>query len=443
MSTSEKTVLIVGGTDDTVRKAHALGLRVLLLQHPTKISDRQRELADQVHVLDYTDWTLVEPVVRELHAAPGFRVAVSLTEPGLENAARANELFGIEATPVEVVRRMRDKTLMREWLAGRDRRAVAAAPLRAESDLAAFGAAHGYPYVVKPADGTASLAVFLVEGAGQEAAVWDAVCGLRGTRTDRVSTLFVLQDFVMEEYIDGPEFSVESMSFGGRHVIVTITEKFLGAGTFAEIGHGVPARLDPAVRQEIREAVSEFLTHMGYRDGVAHTELRFGPRGPAIIETHNRISGDAVPELVERVYGVDLSTYALAWPFGLVEPLPDEPGADGAAASRFVLGRPGTVVSVEGAEQAAAEDDVFVVRISAKPGDTVRQLTDNWDRLGLVAVAGPDTSAALLRSEKLINDRIRITVSHADGTTSMARAAELGTPAAEILAARRAPGEAR
>ncbi|WP_330290107.1 ATP-grasp domain-containing protein [Streptomyces sp. NBC_00576] len=228
---------------------------------------------------------------------------------------------------------------MRLHLTVRDPEAVGAAPLLKREDLDAFAAGHGYPFIVKPADGTASLGVFRVAAPADADRVWAEVERLRGTHTDRISTLFVLQDFLMEEYVGGPEFSVESFSFAGRHVVVAITEKFVGPRHFAELGHAVPARLKVAVAEEVRERVRGFLDLIGLRDGVCYTEVRPGARGPAI-------------------------------------------------------------------------------------GDTVRALKDNWDRLGLVAVTGPDATATIRRGAELVSDTVEIRIAGADGSGSRGRVTE-------------------
>lgn len=425
----DSTVLIVGATDETVRKAKELGLSVLLLQHPTKVSAEQEELADVLRVVDYTDWAAVEPVVRELREEPGFRVAISITEPGLENAGRVNDLFGLDGTGYQVTRRFRDKLAMRRHLAEHDPSAVAAAPLLRRADLDSFGAAHGYPFIVKPTDATASIGVFRVGGPEDAEQVWATVEGLRGTRTDRISTMYLLQEFLMEEYVEGPEFSVEAFSFAGRHVVVAITEKFVHHDRFAELGHALPARLEEPAQERIRTSVSRFLDQIGLRDGVSHTEVRIGARGPVIIESHNRVAGDAIPVLVQGAYGIDMIKYALGWPFGLVAELPDRPEAHAGASVRSLVSEPGRVESVEGADEAAAQDGVLYVHLTAKPGDTVHSIRDNWDRLGLVAVTGPDTTAAIRRGAEVIEDVIRIRVTGEDGRTWFAHAAEAGSPA--------------
>lgn len=180
-----------------------------------------------------------------------------------------------------------------------------------------------------------------------------------------------------ERYLDGAEYSVETFSFNGRHVVVAVTEKWVDPRSFAEIGHVVPARIDPADEERIRAAVPRFLTTMGLRDGVAHTEVRLGAHGVGVIESHNRVAGDAIPDLVEGAYGIDLITYSIGWPFGLVPELPDRPAPHAGASTRFVVGTPGRVVSVAGVREAAAAPEALVVRaidvrVEGEDGTVVR-----------------------------------------------------------------------
>lgn len=421
----DRTLLLVGAIDDWVTKAKDLGLHVLLLQHPDKMTETQRRLADVLTIVDYTRWDQVEPVARELYETPGFSAAVSLTEPGLEPAGRINDMFGLGGTGYEVTRLIRDKLAMRRHLADLDPDAVGAAPLGDRAGLDAFGDRYGYPFIVKPVDATASIGVFRVDGPADLDRVWAEVESLRGTRTDRISNMYLLREFLMEEYIDGPEFSVESFSFAGRHVLVTITEKFTDDAHFAELAHAMPARLSENTWDQVRACLSRFLDLMGLRDGPCHTEIRLGARGPRIIEGHNRNGGGAIADLVRGAYGIDFFELAIGWPFGLVDELPDRPKAHAGASSRFIVCEPGRVESIEGVEAAMEQEGVLAVRISAKQGDTVRPVRDNWDRLGLVAVTGADTSAAILRGADLIRDTIVIRVVGPDGRSRLAHVAEV------------------
>jgi biotin carboxylase len=402
---ADRTMLLVGATDAHLERAKALGLRVVLIQHPERVTSFQTGLADALLMADYNDWDTVRPVAEAARTVWGFDVVLSLTEGGLETAARLNDLFGLGGTPHAVSRRMRNKWAMRQRLAEcGSRLTVDCAPVCGRASLDAFGKAAGYPFIIKPVDTTAGFGVIRVDAAEELDRAWEHIERLRGRRTDRGTTLFVVRDFLMEAYIGGPEFSVESFSCAGRHVVVAVTEKLVDEKHFAELGHALPARLQPGVRAEIVAAVTEFLTVVGLADGPSHTEIRLSSRGPVVIESHNRGGGDFIGELVRAAYGIDLTGYGVGWAAGMVEEFPADPQPVAAACVRFVTCEPGTVTAVSGVEEVAAHPDVLAARITARPGDRVRPLRDNWDRLGFVAVRAGDTDAAVALCERLIGD---------------------------------------
>jgi hypothetical protein len=85
------------------------------------------------------------------------------------------------------------------------------------------------------------------------------------------------------------------------------------------------------------------------------------------------------------------------------------------------------VVSVDGVAAAEARPETLAVRINAKPGDEVRALRDNWDRLGFAAVVGADADAAIAAGTRLVDEVIDIRVEDADGGVTRATVAEIPT----------------
>ncbi len=398
----DNTLLIIGHKTSTVRRAKAFGLDVILLQHKSKLDPEQAELADVTFVVDYTDWELVRPLVEAAYRTWGFRAALSLTEPGLDIAARINDLLGLGGTGYEVSHRLRDKWVMRRHLADAEGLGIAADLVSDRARLERFGAEYGYPFIVKPTDMTAGWGLLPVDGPDDLERVWGEVRRLREDGVTYGTTLFTIQDFIMEEYVSGPEFSIEAFSFGGRHSIVAITEKLVDDGHFVELGHTLPARIDEALERDIVRTVTRFLDVIGLADGPSHTEVRIGARGPAVIESHNRIGGDRIGDLIRTAYGIDLADYAVAWPFGLVDELPDRPAPLAGACVRFLHGRPGRIQRLSGIDELEAHPDVIATELTAKVGDVVRPLQNNWDRLGLVAVRGADSDAAVATCNDLL-----------------------------------------
>ncbi|WP_445282523.1 ATP-grasp domain-containing protein [Streptomyces sp. DSM 118148] len=410
MST-RKTVLLIGGVDAHVDRFTALGVKVVLIQHPDKVTEHQTRAADVLLVVDYTDWDTVRPFAEAARAVYGVDAVVSLTEPGLNPASRLGDLFGLtDGHRHQVSRRMRDKWLMRCRLAEQGLPVPHASRVTDRASLDAFGALAGYPFIVKPVSTTAGFGLIRAESPQDLDRVWARVQELDGGRTDRGSTMFTVDGFLMESFIDGPEFSVEALSFAGRHVVVAVTEKLTAEDHFAELGHAVPARLADAERQRLTGAVEDFLTAMGVTDGPSHTEIRLSSRGPVVIESHNRLGGDHIVELVEAAYGIDMIAYGAAWPLGLVEPLAEPPAPKAAAVMRAVVREPGIVSAVSGVEKVRVRPDVLTAQVSVRPGDLVRPLRDNWDRLGSVVVTAPDTDTAVELCEYLVGEEIRIDV---------------------------------
>ncbi|MFI7047649.1 ATP-grasp domain-containing protein [Streptosporangium sandarakinum] len=409
--TQDRTLLFIGATTRALRTAKEFGLDVVLLQHRNKFEAEQAALADVTFVADYTDWSAVRPLAQAARERWGITAALALTDPTLDALGRVNDLFGLGGTGHEVCRRFRDKYEMRRHLAAHGAPAIGAEPLESRDDLTSFGDRYGYPFIVKPTDAAAGIGVFRVDGPADADAAWRRVLGLRETGVNRgCGYLFPLTGFLMEEYVDGPEFSVEAFSFSGRHVVVAVTEKLTSDAHFAELGHTVPARITSAQEELVATAATGFLDAMGLADGPSHTEIRIGPRGPVVIESHNRIGGDRITDLVEAVYGIDLVAYAIGRPFGLVEELTERPRPRGGAAVRFLDAGPGRVTAIDGLAELRSRPDVIAADVFAKVGDVVGPVLDNNDRLGLVAATGPDGDAAVKLCEELLENTLNVQV---------------------------------
>jgi hypothetical protein len=124
---AKKTLLLVGHETEAVRRAKAFGLHVILLQHRSTLDREQLELADVTFVVDYTDWSVVRPLVESVDRIWGVDAALSLTEPGLDTVGRINDLLGLGGTGFEVSHRLRDTRLMRRHLAAMGQATIGAA----------------------------------------------------------------------------------------------------------------------------------------------------------------------------------------------------------------------------------------------------------------------------------------------------------------------------
>jgi biotin carboxylase len=393
------TILIIGGRVETIAKAKELGLRVVFVQHRDRMLPGHVELADALLMVDYTDWEVVRPLVEAAYEVYKFTKVVSLGEQAMETVGRINDHFGLGGTSFEVSALFKDKLVMRRHLAQAGLPSVAAADVTGPADIEEFGREHGYPVVLKPIDNTASRGVVVIERPEDVLGSWEYGSGLRDRDDLVLGQFFPVGRFLVEEYIPGPEYSVETFSFGGRHSVVSITEKYTNG--VVEAAHALPARLTAESEAEVCDYIRRFLSTMGLQDGVAHTEIKISPLGPRVIESHDRIAGERIPELVVNAYEIDLEQYAVGAPFGLLPELPDRPVALRGAATRFLSAEPGVVTGFTGAEAVRDHPDTIDLLLFVKPGDRVVSVVDNFDRSGQVLATGVDTAAAAQTADEL------------------------------------------
>ncbi|MFW6690631.1 ATP-grasp domain-containing protein [Streptomyces sp. MAR4 CNX-425] len=395
-------VLVVGGTPAQLRKARDLGLDVAHVQFPDAYDRESWPHVDQALLLDYGDTDRLLPLVRALHAAYPLRAAVSLFELGLLPAARVNEALGLPGESVGTVELLLDKGRMRRHLADRGVSPVAAAVGRSARDVREFVAAHGLPVIVKPVRESGSLGVFHVRDRADVDAVAARFRALDGAWTARdLTDAGAFEEFLMEEYLDGPEISVETLSFDGRHVVVAATDKETGGAGFVEVGHAQPSGVPAGLLREVTRLVADFLDAVGLRNGPGHTEVKLTSRGPRIVESHNRVGGDRISELTRIAYGVDMERYALAAGLGVVPPLAAAPEPRGGAAVRFLTPEPGRVVEVTGADEVRADPACAELRLDVRPGAVVSPLAWNEDKAGHVLTRGATAAEAVAHARRL------------------------------------------
>ncbi|MFJ6948451.1 ATP-grasp domain-containing protein [Streptomyces wuyuanensis] len=208
-------------------------------------------------------------------------------------------------------------------------------------------------------------------------------------------------EFLMEEFLDGPEVSVETLTFDGRHMVVAVTDKECGGPGFVEIGHSQPSRRPAGTLGEVTRLVTDFLDAVGLCSGPGHTEVKLTSRGPRIVESHNRVGGDRINELTRIVHGVDMERLALGAMSGVPAPPAASPEPLGGAAVRFLTPEPGRVVEVTGADAVRADPAFVDLRLEVGPGDVLPPLTWNADKAGHVIARGATAAEAVAHVRRL------------------------------------------
>lgn len=154
-----------------------------------------------------------------------------------------------------------------------------------------------YPVIVKPTDRSGSRGITKVE----------QLEGLEEAITNSIEQSFE-KAAIIEEYIEGREYSCECISYKGQHNMLAITEKYTtGAPMFIEVGHIEPAKLNENIYQKIEVEVFRALDALDIKNGASHTEFKLNDKNEiSIIEIGARMGGDCIgSDLVHLSTGND------------------------------------------------------------------------------------------------------------------------------------------
>ncbi|MCA0977169.1 hypothetical protein LCM19_02190 [Qipengyuania flava] len=219
-------------------------------------------------------------------------VCVGLGDDSSESACLVNAALGLAAgryasfTSLET---MRNKYRLRGHLGSQSRLNGRYCLLRQIDKAVEILETAPHGVVVKPLDGSGSRGVTRISGPHGSYPITGP-----GER------------LMVEECFDGPEFSVESITWNGVHYPLIVTEKKLGGETgLVEIGQRQPARLDPDDVANLFGAAAEVLTSVGYRYGLSHIEFILQSCQPKLVEAHGRVGGDMIADLMQWSIGIN------------------------------------------------------------------------------------------------------------------------------------------
>lgn len=168
-----------------------------------------------------------------------------------------------------------------------------------------------YPVIVKPVDSGGSQGICKVDNPEVLLASYQYARDF--SRTGKV---------IVEEFVDGREFSVEYISHNGQHYFLQITDKVTsGAPRFVEMQHHQPADIPTDVWNDIRSMVEKALTALKIENSPSHTEIKLNSQGELyIIEIGPRMGGDYISsDLVRLSTGYDFVEGAIKLAVGQFE----------------------------------------------------------------------------------------------------------------------------
>jgi biotin carboxylase len=384
--------------DNRTRFIQALGYRALLFTG--QVTMEEMLTADAPVEIDLSDEQRVHDQALRLAQRFDIRALYSLNEYRVPLAAQiAEELSLPFSLSVEAALNCRSKKRTRQLFAAHSVPLAEFRLVRSSADALAALAEIPLPVIVKPSNEAGSAFVTRCDTPAEVVAAIAAI--QRAGRNFGGQALD--PDILVEEFLVGPEFSVEAVTAAGRTTVLAITAKHLLPGTTIEIGHSVPAQISADDAQAIERVVTAGLAALGVEHIVSHTEVKLTPSGPRIIEVNARPGGDYIPALVAAVTGYDLYELALHAALGHpIEAAPRHAPQTESAAVRFLYAPEEGIVSMNDPELIVGAPGLQQLHMRVAPGGYVLRTSSNYNRLGhLIAHATPERSADQVAEQAL------------------------------------------
>lgn len=383
-----KKIIVLFGHKAVVKAAKDQGFYIInILQsdmlHSTFI--KACKFADQTIVIN--DLLEIETVVKGLAAIGTIDGVVSFTDTrnGVLKAAELTEKYfpNNHFVSVEAVNMLLDKKKMRDYLHSLNLKRVPNAIPKNLDDVRSFLEQYGNA-IVKPINGQASCDIFFVSPEMDLQNIWD----------DQVFNRMTKGCFIIEKFILGQEYSVETLTDNGNTLILGVTDKYkipkkMGHSEFVESGHIFPAQLEKNRLSKISNTIFKFFNNLNISNSLGHTEFIFEKETNDIyiIESHLRAGGDCIPDLVEEVSG--FNPYYLFFKAIDKEKVP-EFNYEGQAAIYYFIPRIGEITQVTFETQEGFKDIHIKDRLdftNKKVGKILNSFDRKW---GYIILSGND-----------------------------------------------------
>ncbi len=156
-----------------------------------------------------------------------------------------------------------------------------------------------YPLIVKPTDRSGSRGITKISDVSQLHEAIKFACGESFEHKAMI-----------EEFVEGKEYSVECITFHGKHTLLAVTEKITtGSPHFIETGHSEPAQITSEMSDKIKTIIYHGLDSLHITEGASHSEIKIDDDGNIkIIEIGSRMGGDCIgSDLVRISTGYDFT----------------------------------------------------------------------------------------------------------------------------------------
>ncbi len=391
------SILIFGaGTNQLtlIQSAKELGYRTVVIDPIENAPAKQ--LADIFETVAPKDYERTKEIAIKYNVK-GI-VTCQMENPLMLMAKLAEELNFIFPTEKAILN-ARNKYLMKECFINNGVPCAKGKLIHANEEITTeICNAIGFPMIIKPLDSFSSRGVYKINAFNEIEKYLNV--------TRKFSTA---GDILLEEFMEGPEVSVESVTQNGITTTIQITDKVITPyPTAVEMAHIQPSGLTEETQDEIRKLVNEAIVSLGLDNCASHAEVKITDAGPKMVELGARLGGDYITShLVPLSTGVNIEAATIQIAMGKTPEL--EHKFKKASAIQYLdLPKGKTIKKIDEWKDLQTDKRIKSVLIFCKEGDVISEITDSAKRAGCIIVQDVDMSAVVVTAKKAIEDLSKI-----------------------------------
>ena len=391
----KKRVLILGASRYYVRTilaAQELGYEVVVTDKNPESAGFQ--YADYAEIIDIID---VEGTVK---VASKYRVSgiLPINDFGVQTAARVAATLGLTGISWEAALNATNKGRMRKiWQESEVPSARFSVVQNLEEALKGIENIGSFPVIVKPCDS---------RGGGSRGV--SKVDSLEDLKESFSFAQSVYEDpsVVIEEFLEGSEHSIETLTFNGTTYILAVGDKIKTPPPF-RVDKSViyPSAIKGDKMKQMKKVAIDAVCSLGIEIGAAHVELCVTKDGPKLFEVGARCGGGGTPDpIVPFVTGINMFKEFIKITVG-EPPHQLRPTQHKGCCYHFLTPRPGRLRKVHGLEEVSGWPFILDCGVVVKENDQIQKIKEGSNRAGFVIAGGESREEAIqlaIQAEKTI-----------------------------------------
>jgi len=349
--------------------------------------------ADRYRLVGSKDINDIITEAKRWHAEEQFDGVITYAEFAVTAVAAVADALGLPGISVDAAIKSRNKYLMRQAYEAGGAPIPSYRYVAELSEALAAGEEFGYPVILKPTLGAGSYYVFKVHDAEEMTKhfpeAMEGIAHLGDLLADADGMDLGPNGLLVESFLDGKEYLMEAVVWDDEVFLGSVVDRITVEGdNFDDDVHHAPTTMGPEDIAKVHRAVTLAAHAQGLRRSIMHAEVRFHNGEPHLLEIAARVGGGGLETIAQLTADHDPIEATVDIGLGRKPKVRHFQPTGTHITAMCLISPPGYVDEVIVPEEVSSSDKVFLLKITAKPGDKIKRPPEGNTILGFLGCKG-------------------------------------------------------